>query len=177
VALWVNTSYGPHHPEGWTGVDISPACNPDIVADLAALPFEGKSVDRIFACHVCEHLEYFGQLPAVLAEFRRVLANDGQLCVVGPDIERAILEGEPRQLAEAIVAWPPHYNHGYLMKVAPQGHAWTPTEPFLAHALLEAGFEPQPYSGRLRELGALGWPLVNTGDWQNGFICTKGALA
>ena len=95
----------------------------------------------------------------------------GELCVVGPDIERAVLESEPRQLLEAIVAWPPDYNRGYTVKTAPVGHAWTPTALFMEHALEAAGFEVTSYSGKLRKLPEQGWPLVNLGDWQHGYVC------
>jgi SAM-dependent methyltransferase len=68
-------------------VDLNPAMEPDIVAsvvDLSAI--EDSSVNAIWCAHCMEHL-YAHQVPLALMEFRRVLKDDGFVCIVVPDLQ------------------------------------------------------------------------------------------
>ena len=168
----LNAGCGDHHPPGWVNADISDACKPDVHADLAVLPFDDGTAGRIFAAHVLEHQGYHDRLPAVLGEFRRVLADDGELCIVGPDIERAVVLREGHTVLELIIAWPPAFG-SWPVKTPPEGHAWTATGPLLERALTAAGFSFECYSWRLKDLPGLGWPLENFAEWQNGYVCRK----
>lgn len=123
--------------------------------------------------HTAEHLSYWDKLPKVLHELSRVLADDGELCLVGPDIERAVLLGEPRQLLETIISWPDEWAHGWAHKQPPVAHAWTPAAPFMERALTTARFQVQSLTGHLRDAQKLGWPLADAGDWQHAFLCRK----
>jgi ubiquinone/menaquinone biosynthesis C-methylase UbiE len=172
-AVFLNAGCGEHHPDGWTGVDHDPEVKPDIVADLEELPFEDGTVKRILCSHVLEHLDYWDKLPAVLAEFARVLAPSGELFVLCPDIERCVLLGEPRQLLEAVIAWPEDFRLAYTVKAPPTGHAWTPSAQFTERVLTDAGFAFTPYSDRLNEVADLGWPVTNTGFWQHAYLAVK----
>jgi SAM-dependent methyltransferase len=68
-------------------VDIDPAMRPDIRADLTDLsPLADGTADAIWAAHCLEHL-YAHQVPVALKEFRRVLREDGFLCVIVPDLQ------------------------------------------------------------------------------------------
>lgn len=168
----LNAGSGRHYVDGWVNMDVDEGFPLDVKADLTAIPLPDESVDMIFAAHLLEHLDYWETLPLVLAEFARVLAPLGELCVVGPDIERAVLMGEPRPLLELIVAWPDDFNVGrWPVKSPPAGHAWTASSGFVVRALEFAGFTCTPYTGVLGELQGLGWPLDNTADWQNAFVC------
>lgn len=76
---------------GWREVryDIDPRVQPDIVGsitDMSMIP--GACVDAIWSSHNLEHLHSF-EVPAALAEFRRVLKPDGFVLVTLPDL-RAI---------------------------------------------------------------------------------------
>lgn len=85
----LNASAVPPFFEGWQHirVDVDPAAKPDIVADLTDLsPIADRSTDAIWAAHCIEHL-YEHQVGTALAEFRRVLRDDGFACVIVPDLQ------------------------------------------------------------------------------------------
>jgi SAM-dependent methyltransferase len=68
-------------------VDVNPEMNPDIVAsidDLSAIP--DGTIDAVWCSHCIEHLFAY-QVPMALAEFRRVLRNDGFVCIIVPDLQ------------------------------------------------------------------------------------------
>ena len=64
------------------GVDLFGAPGVDVVADLrAGLPLADRSVDRIYAVHVLEHVL---DLVPLMNELHRVLTDDGVLHVLSP---------------------------------------------------------------------------------------------
>jgi SAM-dependent methyltransferase len=68
-------------------VDIDPSVPPDIVAsitDLSAIP--DGSVDAVYTAHCIEHL-YAHEVPRAIAEFYRILNDDGFACVIVPDLQ------------------------------------------------------------------------------------------
>jgi SAM-dependent methyltransferase len=76
-------------------VDIEESAKPDIVADLTDLsPIADGSADAVWSSHCIEHL-YQHQVPGALAEFHRVLADDGFIVILVPDLQ---------SVAERIVA-------------------------------------------------------------------------
>jgi SAM-dependent methyltransferase len=92
----VNVGCGPKHGSvlpayfhDWQQlrVDVDAAAEPDILADLTDLsPIATGSADAVWAAHCIEHL-YEHQVPIALAEFRRVLRDDGFVCVIVPDLQ------------------------------------------------------------------------------------------
>lgn len=79
----------PSYFDGWRHlrVDVDPTVEPDIVANLTDLsPIPDGSADAVWAAHCVEHL-YEHQVSAALAEFRRVLREDGFVCVIVPDLQ------------------------------------------------------------------------------------------
>jgi SAM-dependent methyltransferase len=85
----LNASTVPAYFNGWRHlrVDVDPAVEPDIIADLTDLsPIPDGSADAVWAAHCVEHL-YAHQVKVALAEFRRVLREDGFLCVIVPDLQ------------------------------------------------------------------------------------------
>ncbi len=65
------------------GVDMHPAPGLDVLADLRRrLPFADRSVDRVYAVHVLEHVI---DVVPVMNELHRILADDGVLHVLSPD--------------------------------------------------------------------------------------------
>ena len=68
-------------------VDIDAAAKPDVLADITDLsPIADGTADAVWAAHCIEHL-YEHQVPVALAEFRRVLRDDGFVCVIVPDLQ------------------------------------------------------------------------------------------
>jgi SAM-dependent methyltransferase len=68
-------------------VDVDPSVQPDIIADLTDLaPIPDGGADAVWAAHCVEHL-YEHQVRLALAEFRRILRDDGFVCVIVPDLQ------------------------------------------------------------------------------------------
>lgn len=68
-------------------VDVDPEVDPDVLADitdLSAIP--SGFADAVWTAHCVEHL-YLHQVPQALGEFRRILKDDGFLCLVVPDLQ------------------------------------------------------------------------------------------
>ena len=103
--LRLNLASGHHPKAGWVNVDLSSA-TADLRLDLRrTLPFRDHSVERIYAEHFFEHLEYpnvtestgwdldrFGGSEALefLRECRRVLVPGGSVDLLVPDTEGMI---------------------------------------------------------------------------------------
>lgn len=67
-------------------LDIDPSVSPDVtgtMTDMSAV--ESGSVDAIFSSHNIEHL-YPHEVPVALAEFLRVLKDDGFAVITCPDL-------------------------------------------------------------------------------------------
>ena len=68
-------------------VDVDPRADPDLltsVTDLSAI--QTGSVDAVWSAHCIEHL-FAHDVPAAIAEFRRVLRRQGFACVIVPDLQ------------------------------------------------------------------------------------------
>lgn len=88
--MWLNLGCGQYHaPAPWVNVDANPITRPDVVADIAHLPWPDHTAERIYCGHVLEHVPP-DDVVAVLMELRRLLAPGGELCIVGPDYDRAL---------------------------------------------------------------------------------------
>lgn len=80
-------------------VDVNPAVAPDLVASITDLSaIETASIDAIWSAHCVEHL-YGHEVDAAFAEFHRVLAGDGFVCIIVPDLQSLVgYIGEDRLL-------------------------------------------------------------------------------
>ena len=72
-------------------VDIRPEVQPDVVADLNALPFEKNSIDLIYSSHVLEHVGRT-ELYQVFRHWRSLLTENGRLITIIPDLTVAAIE-------------------------------------------------------------------------------------
>lgn len=74
---------------GWRQmrVDADAAALPDLVADITDLSaIESGAADVVWAAHCFEHL-YLHQVAQAASECYRILADDGFLCVIVPDLQ------------------------------------------------------------------------------------------
>jgi SAM-dependent methyltransferase len=68
-------------------VDADPKTAPDLLADITDLSaIETGSIDAIWSAHCIEHL-YLHQVAGAIAEMHRILADDGFLCLIVPDLQ------------------------------------------------------------------------------------------
>jgi hypothetical protein len=132
-------------------VDLDPSAEPDIIGsiiDLAEIP--SGVADALWTAHCLEHL-YAHEVPKALGEFRRVLNDDGFICVFVPDLQavaQMILDDHLTEMAYESPAGPvtPHdmvYGHGPALE---RGHfymahrcGFTPT--VLAKLMVDAGYQ------------------------------------
>ena len=165
--LKLNVGCGPHYADGWVNIDrydqdeIQDGRRVDVVCDVLALPFDADAFSHAYAGHFLEHLGYEDEAPLALREIHRVLAPDGQLMVVVPDVQRA-REGWPGMLA-AIEPKP-----GDELLPAGIPHKWAPTaETTLALCRsVFASAEELPIADV-----ASPWPLVDPVGWQSAIRC------
>lgn len=153
----LNLGCGNHRaPAPWVNVDqyAGSEVEADVVAQASNLPFKSHSISALYCGHLLEHLEYESELPAVLAEIRRVLTVNGRLCVVGPDYDRAEANPEWHVLLSVIRdgadRWPG------------DRHQWLSTGP----ATVEAMREVFPGAREVDITTLSDWPLVDDVGWQ-----------
>jgi hypothetical protein len=133
-------------------LDIDPDVSPDIIGtmtDMAAV--QSSSVDAIFSSHNIEHL-YPHEVPIALAEFKRVLNEDGFVVITCPDLKSvAALIAEDKLTVPAYTApagpiTPLDILYGHRPQLA-QGNL------YMAH---RCGFTQKVLDGTLRAAGFAG---------------------
>lgn len=167
----LNIGCGDYLADGWTNVDRMPR-TPDVIGErsfyaldvVVGLPWKDGSCERIYAGHVLEHLTYDDELPAALAELKRLLSDDGQMMVVGPDIDRARDGLFDEETIKGI--WP----GAYIPDVPGAMHQWEPTARAHEAALLAAGLSATEI---LIKRVTADWPVVSRIGWQLAFLCWK----
>ena len=95
-------------PGEWREVrlDIDPAVAPDIEASITDMgAVDSASVDAVWSAHNLEHL-FAHEVPAALAEFRRVLRPGGFALVTVPDLQQAAALVAEDRLTEAAYVSP-----------------------------------------------------------------------
>lgn len=133
-AVRLNLGAGGKPLDGWISVDL--AGEPDVRADVLALPFPDGYADEVMAIHLLEHL-YRWDAPAALAEWRRVLKPGGLLILELPDLIKAcrnVLTNPDVRMG----VWGLFGDPGYREPLMVHRWGWTSTE--LAAELRAAGF-------------------------------------
>lgn len=69
----------------WINCDINPRWSPDLVADMAFLPYPDSSCSMIVSHHTLEHVE-LSKADDMLREWHRLLAPGGSLLIFVPDM-------------------------------------------------------------------------------------------
>jgi len=134
--IWLNVG-GEESCEGWTCVNVQEEFA-DVVADARKLPYRPRTVDRVYASHILEHLPYNGPVGKALKEWFRVLKHDGKLYVSVPDL---------RAVADMYLRAADRKSEVYFMRVIYGGrtnewdiHQAGFSENMLRSLLLDAGF-------------------------------------
>lgn len=84
IKLDIGAGQYPSQGDGWTTVDLYSQA--DVQADMGALPFDAGAVDEIFCSHALEHVEP-SRVPAILAEWFRVLKVGGRATILVPNLD------------------------------------------------------------------------------------------
>jgi ubiquinone/menaquinone biosynthesis C-methylase UbiE len=122
-------------------LDADPATGPDIVASIVDLGDIGP-FDIVYCSHTLEHI-YPHEVPIALREFRRVLAEEGQLILFVPDLEGLTISEDVLfvSFAGPVSALDLIYGHRREIKESPfMAHHTGFTSESLEAALYEAGF-------------------------------------
>lgn len=172
-ATLLNVGCGPFRADGWLNVDVirdvtfEPPIDPDMIGSIMdGLPIESGTVKKLYLGHVLEHIAWEKLGPA-LDECKRLLADDGELMVVGPDVYRAIeqyktgvteFDAMQSTLEDAKAGWDAGQWEGAR-------HMWNCHGERVVLALKAVGFEQVVSIGidnpRLDE-----WPVVSRIGWQ-----------
>jgi hypothetical protein len=82
--------------------DIDPACAPDILGTIVDMSqVSDASVEAIFSAHSIEHV-YAHEVPRVIKEFWRILADDGFVVLTCPDLQSICQEVARDRLLEPL---------------------------------------------------------------------------
>lgn len=130
----LNLGAGKQVIEGYRTVDLQG--EPDILADVRAIPLPSGSVDEILAIHIFEHLPRW-DAERTLAEWHRVLRPGGLLVMELPDLLKCchnIMVGREDRAG----LWGLYGDPGYGDELMLHRWAWSPLA--LTEKLLEAGF-------------------------------------
>lgn len=164
----LNWGSGPHYAAGYYNLDVTTTAKCDLVVSRTApfAAFDDETVDGIYAGHVLEHVRW-GELPAMLAEARRVLRPGGELMVVGPDmlrtLERWKADLEPWELVRAVLEDDLNYqDRGVDWDGA--CHAWNCYEERVVRLLDWCEFTAVGVP--VTEDALVGWPVVSYAPWQ-----------
>jgi arsenite methyltransferase len=114
--------------------------------DALSLPAEDASFDAAVSTQV---YEYVGDMPAALAEVRRVLRPGGRLLVLDTDWDSIVWRSSDDSRMERVLrAWEEHLAHPHLPRVLPELLADAGFAPRLTQVVpvLNVGYEPATYS-------------------------------
>tara|TARA_R110001599_G_scaffold60939_3_gene169260 strand:+ start:24886 stop:25488 length:603 start_codon:yes stop_codon:yes gene_type:complete len=138
--------------DGWQQIrlDINPAVNPDIIANLTDLSaVDTNSMDAVFSSHNIEHL-YLHETVIALKEMHRVTRPGGFLLITLPDLQQVAQLVAQGKLSEEIYRSPVgpisalDMLYGHQASVEKGNHYMAHKSGFdknsLSQALLNAGF-------------------------------------
>ena len=134
-----------HHPPGAAPVDLG-------TGDALALPLPDGAVDAVVCTQV---YEYVADMPAALAEARRVLAPGGRIVILDTDWDSIVWRsGDDARMARVLAAWDEHLAHRDLPRRLPQllrkaGYAAVAAR---IVPILNVGHRRETYSGGMMEL-------------------------
>ncbi len=172
----LNLGCDTYHLPGFVNVDLhsDPRITPEVLADVAHLPFPDEEFDFIYAGHLLEHL-FYDRVPDYLREWQRVLRPGGRLTIVVPDVGT----GMRRYAAgtyELDHVLPQIFGQYYSWDFEPQRHRYAYDYPRLVESVsrvpwrsiaqLDFNNPPSAISANIgRQISAV--------DWQMGVVLIK----
>jgi hypothetical protein len=154
-------------------VDLDPGAAPDLIADITDLSaIKSGSADAVWSAHCIEHL-YLHQVKKAFEEAYRILADDGFLCVIVPDLQTIATHVAADRLHETVYqsAAGPITAHdmifGYGVALA-KGHT------NMAH---NCGFTPALLAQKLQEVPFAQIVLRRRPNHELAAVCRKRAPA
>ena len=155
-------------------LDIDPSVSPDVIGTMTDMSqVFSNSVDAVFSSHNIEHL-YPHEVPLALAEFLRVLQENGFVVITCPDLQSvcALIANdkltEPAYRSPAGPTAPIDILYGFRRSMA-QGNLYMShrcgfTEKVLRATLLTAGFKSVATMARGREPFYDLWALASKSE-------------
>lgn len=155
-------------------LDIDPSVSPDVIGTMTDMSqVLSNSVDAVFSSHNIEHL-YPHEVPLALAEFLRVLQENGFVVITCPDLQSvcALIADdkltEPAYRSPAGPIAPIDILYGFRRSMA-QGNLYMShrcgfTEKVLRATLLTAGFKSVATMARGREPFYDLWALASKSE-------------
>jgi arsenite methyltransferase len=123
-------------------------------AEATALPFADRSFDVVVSTQV---YEYVADIPAALAEARRVLAPGGRLLILDTDWDSVVWRSDDdERMARVLSAWDEHLADRSLPRALPEllSAGGFRLERAAAVPLLNVGYDRDTYSAGMLELVA-----------------------
>jgi arsenite methyltransferase len=122
--------------------------------DATSLPFPDRCFDAVVSTQV---YEYVADIPAALAEARRVLAPGGRLLILDTDWHSIVWRSDDdARMARVLSAWDEHLAHRSLPRALPEllTEGGFRVERSVAVPLLNVGYDRDTYSAGMLELVA-----------------------
>jgi len=176
--LRLNIGCGEHYAPGWTNTDLIhhpvAGIRPDIITPVGEpLPFADGTASHIYVGHVLEHIPW-DDVHGFLLDIGRVATTGAIVCVVGPDVRRALNQWKAGNLNEAtmldaILENESSYQSAGMWPGA--RHQWNCHEARVLLALDHAGLAGRPVPIDSAELDP--WPVVSRIGWQFAILATN----
>jgi SAM-dependent methyltransferase len=103
----LNIGCGNRRLQGYVGVDATRRPAADIVAPAHAIPLADGCAEEVLAVHLVEHV-FAWEVPALLAEWHRLLKPGGLLALEMPDLlkcARNLAEGRKTKKPDQLCMW------------------------------------------------------------------------
>lgn len=119
---------------GWLNVDVFSNIKADAYFDVTNLPYEAKSFDKIYVCHLTEHLHRH-MIVATFNHWRELLKNGGILRISVPNFKAISDHYQKNGNVEILMGLLYGAQDSYLNR-----HTTTFDEKYLRRILSMAGF-------------------------------------
>lgn len=100
IPLKLNVGCGRDKRVGWVNLDISEACEPDVLRDIRTqtLPWNNNHFEEVYISGVLEQVGSNDEFLFALNECHRVLEPGGQIVIVVPNAKYAIAHRDPMDI-------------------------------------------------------------------------------